>query len=77
LDVHNSYNLYRPPNHNRTKINHPLNVGITPFLMLKLESNNKLNTTKLQTIVGGQGAWSMVKLAKLKGSSQSFSKSRA
>jgi hypothetical protein len=51
------------------KINLPLNARVTPFLLLKLETNNKLNTTELQTMVGKQGAWSMVKLVKLKGSS--------
>jgi hypothetical protein len=46
-----------------------LNVGVTPFLLLKLETNNKLNTTELQITVGEQGAWNMVKLEKLKGNS--------
>jgi hypothetical protein len=77
LDAHNSYNLHLPPNHNRTKIDLPLNVGVTPLLLLKLETNNKLNTIiELQIMVGEHGAWSMVKLAKFKGSSQSFGKSK-
>jgi hypothetical protein len=59
------------------KIDLPLNVGVTLLLLLKLETNNKLNTIiELQIMVGKQGAWSMVKLAKFKGSSQSSSKSR-
>jgi hypothetical protein len=76
LDAHNSYNLHLPPNHNKTKIDLPLNVGITPLLLLKLETSNKLNTTKLQIMVGEQWPWNMVELAKLKGSSQSSNKSR-
>jgi hypothetical protein len=53
-----------------------LNVGVTLLLLLKLETNNKLNTTKLQIMVNKQGAWSMVKLAKVKGSSKPSGKSR-
>jgi hypothetical protein len=42
-----------------------LNVGITLLLLLKPKTNNELNTIELQTTVGEQGAWSMVKLVKL------------
>jgi hypothetical protein len=66
-----------PTKSQQNENNLPLNVGETPLLLLKLETNNKLNTIELQTTVDEEGAWSMVKLVKLKGSSWPFGKSRA
>ncbi len=62
MDAHNSCSLHLPLDHNRIKIDPPLNVGVTPLVLLKPKTNNKLNTIELQTTVGEQGAWSMVKL---------------